>query len=102
MLNFLLNMEYKKINLRKFRHNLTQLKDSLEAGQAYEVLERGKPLAYFIPADYKIDVKKGTTKKDVSKILDNAIGCVNMTEKEKETFDYDSEYRKALEEKYLK
>lgn len=27
-------MEYRKINLRKFRHNLTQLKDSLKAGQA--------------------------------------------------------------------
>ena len=99
MLNFMLNMEYKKINLRKFRHNLTQIKDS---GQAYEVLDRGKPLAYFIPSKYEIEVKKRTSKKDVSEILDKAIGCVEMTKKEKETFDYDSEYRKALEEKYLK
>ena len=102
MLNFLLNMKYKKINLRNFRHNLTQLKDSLEAGQAYEVLERGKPLAYFIPAKYKIEVKKKRTDKDVKKILEEAIGCVKMTEEEKRNFDPDAIYRKAMEEKHLK
>ena len=58
MLNFMLNMEYKKINLRNFRHNLTQVKDSLNAGQAYEVLERGKTIAYFIPAEYKVEIRK--------------------------------------------
>lgn len=95
-------MEYKKINLRKFRHNLTQLKDSLKHGQAYEVLERGEPLAYFIPASYEIEMKKGSSKKNVSKILEDAIGCVEMTEEQKENFDYDKEYRKAMEEKHLK
>jgi antitoxin (DNA-binding transcriptional repressor) of toxin-antitoxin stability system len=95
-------MEYKKINLRKFRHNLTQLKDSLANGQAYEVVERGQPLAYFIPVDYKVTLEKKNSKKDVKKILDDAIGCVKMSENKKKTFDYEKEYRKAMEEKHLK
>ena len=99
MLNFLLNMEYKKINLRKFRQELTQVKDS---GQAYEVLERGKPLAYFIPATYQVNIKKKTSKKEYEKILNDLIGAVKMTEEEKKNFDPDAIYRKALEEKYLK
>jgi antitoxin (DNA-binding transcriptional repressor) of toxin-antitoxin stability system len=94
-------MEYKKINLRKFRHNLTQLKDSLANGQAYEVVERGQPLAYFIPVDYKVTLEKKNSKKDVKKILDDAIGCVKMSENKKKTFDYEKEYRKAMEEKHL-
>lgn len=95
-------MEYKKINLRKFRHNLTQLKDSLASGQAYEVVERGQPLAYFIPADYEVIVEKKNSKKDVRKILNDAIGCVKMTDETKKSFDYKKEYRKAMEEKHLK
>jgi antitoxin (DNA-binding transcriptional repressor) of toxin-antitoxin stability system len=95
-------MEYKKINLRKFRHNLTQLKDSLANGQAYEVVERGQPLAYFIPVDYKVTLEKKNSKKDVKKILDDTIGCVKMSENKKKTFDYEKEYRKAMEEKHLK
>ena len=95
-------MEYKKINLRKFRHNLTQLKDSLASGQAYEVVERGQPLAYFIPADYEVIVEKKNSKKNVRKILKDAIGCVEMSEDQKKTFDYQKEYRKAMEEKHLK
>ena len=95
-------MEYKKINLRKFRHNLTQLKDSLASGQAYEVVDRGQPLAYFIPADYDVVVEKKNSKKDVKKILNDAIGCVKMTDEEKKNFDYKKEYRKAMEKKHLK
>lgn len=97
-------MEYKKINLRKFRHNLTQLKDSLNAGQAYEVIDRGKTLAYFIPSDYEIKVKKREDKdqKEYEKAIKDLIGCVKMSEEEKKNFDYKKEYRKALEEKYLK
>ncbi|KUK77886.1 MAG: hypothetical protein XD93_0021 [candidate division WS6 bacterium 34_10] len=95
-------MEYKKINLRKFRHNLTQLKDSLKDGQAYEVIDRGEPLAYFIPTSYEIKMKKKNNKKNVEKILEEAIGCIKMTDKEKESFDYDAEYRKIMEEKHLK
>ena len=99
MLNFLLNMEYKKINLRKFRQELTQVKDS---GQAYQVLERGKPLAYFIPTKYQVDIKKKTSQKDYEKILNDLIGVVKMTNEEKKNFDPDEIYRKALEDKYLK
>jgi hypothetical protein len=60
--------------LRKFRHNLTQLKDSLANGQAYKVIEREQPLAYFIPVDYKVTL-------------------------EKKTFDYEKEYRRAIKDK---
>jgi antitoxin (DNA-binding transcriptional repressor) of toxin-antitoxin stability system len=95
-------MEYKKINLRKFRHDLTQLKDSLKAGQAYEVIDRGESLAYFIPSSFEIETKKKSSQKDFGKILEDAIGCVEMTEEEKKNFDPDEIYRKALEDKYLK
>ncbi len=97
-------MEYKKINLRKFRHNLTQLKDSLNAGQAYEVIDRGKTLAYFIPSKYDVKVKEREDKdqKEYEKAIKDLIGCVKMSEEEKKNFDYKKEYRKALEEKYLK
>jgi antitoxin (DNA-binding transcriptional repressor) of toxin-antitoxin stability system len=95
-------MKYKEINLRKFRHNLTQLKDSLASGQAYRVIERGKPLAYFIPVEYKVVLEKKNRKKDVKKILNDAVGCVKMSEAKKKTFDYEKEYRKAMEEKHLK
>jgi len=97
-------MEYKKINLREFRHNLTQLKDSLNAGQAYEVIDRGKTLAYFIPSKYDVKVKEREDKdqKEYEKAIKDLIGCVKMSEEEKKNFDYKKEYRKALEEKYLK
>ncbi len=101
-------MEYKKINLRKFRHNLTQLKDSLNAGQAYEVIDRGKTLAYFIPSKYDVKVKvkvkerEDKDQKEYEKAIKDLIGCVKMSEEEKKNFDYKKEYRKALEEKYLK
>jgi len=86
-----------------FRHNLTQLKDSLSAGQAYEVIDRGKTLAFFIPSDYKIEIEV-IKKPDINylKILNDAIGCVQMSEKKKKNFDYKIEYRKALEKEYLK
>ncbi len=96
-------MKYKKINLRKFRHSLTQLKDSLNAGQAYEVIDRGKTLAYFIPSDYQIEVKKKDIKQqDYEKFIKSLFGCVKMSEEKKKNFDYEKEYRKALEKKYLK
>lgn len=59
--------EYTKINLRDFRHNLTQLKDSIEAGMIYQITEKGSPLAYFIPVQYDIDVK--TSKKGLHRKL---------------------------------
>jgi antitoxin (DNA-binding transcriptional repressor) of toxin-antitoxin stability system len=95
-------MEYKEINLRKFRHNLTQLKDSLASGQAYKVIERGQPLAYFIPVEYKVMLEKKNSEKDVKKILNDAVGCVKMSGAKKKTFDYEKEYRKAMEEKHLR
>jgi len=98
-----MNIEYKKINLRNFRQNLTQLKDSLNAGQAYEVIDRGKTLAYFIPSEYEVKVDKKTkSTEEIERILTEAIGCVHMSEKKKKTFDYDKEYRKAMEKKHLR
>ena len=98
-----MNIEYKKINLRNFRQNLTQLKDSLNAGQAYEVIDRGKTLAYFIPSEYEVKVDKKTKSvEEIERILTEAIGCVHMSEKKKKTFDYDKEYRKAMEKKHLR
>jgi antitoxin (DNA-binding transcriptional repressor) of toxin-antitoxin stability system len=93
-------MEYKKINLRKFRQELTQIKDS---GQAYKVLERGKPLAYFIPAKYDVQVEDEEEKqKRYEKATKELFGIVKMTEEEKKNFDPDAIYRKAMEEKHLK
>jgi antitoxin (DNA-binding transcriptional repressor) of toxin-antitoxin stability system len=98
-----MNIQYKKINLRNFRQNLTQLKDSLNAGQAYEVIDRGKTLAYFIPSEYKVNVDKKTeSSEEIEKILTEAIGCIHMSEKKKKSFDYEQEYRKAMEKKHLK
>lgn len=98
-----MNIEYKKINLRNFRRNLTQLKDSLNAGQAYEVIDRGKTLAYFIPSEYDVSVSKKTkSDEEIEKILSEAIGCVHMSKKKKKNFDYEKEYRKAMEKKHLR
>lgn len=96
--------EYKKINLRDFRHNLTQLKDSLNAGQIYEVIDRGETLAYFIPPEYEIKLSKDTSLNSakVENVLENAIGCVKMSEKEKKNFDYKKEYGKYLRDRYVK
>lgn len=97
-----MNIEYKKINLRNFRHNLTQLKDSLNAGQAYEVIDRGKTLAYFIPSEYHISLtnKGEKLQEEYSKKISSLFGCVKISEKKKKTFDYDKEYRKAMEKKH--
>ena len=50
-------MEYKKINLRDFRHNLTQVRES---GLAYTVLKKGEVYGYFIPSnsEYKVNIVK--------------------------------------------
>ena len=89
---------YEKINLRKFRHNLSQLKDSLSAGQIYEVIERGKTFAYFVPSTYDIKItKKEVKREEISKILKDSIGCV----KTKKYLDYKKQYLKDLRKKYL-
>ena len=99
-----MDIKYKKINLRDFRHNLTQLKDSLNAGQAYEVIDRGKTLAFFIPSDYEIIISRKEEKKqkEFEKKMKDLFGCVKMSKEEKENFDYKKVYRKMLEDEYLK
>ena len=91
------NMEYKKINLRDFRNNLTHLRDS---GQAYTIFKKGVPFAYFIPSEYEVKVtKKKVTQEEFCEILDSI--AANRTEL-KEKGDYKDVYRKLLEKKYLK
>lgn len=48
------NMEYKKINLRDFRNNLSEVRDS---GYAYTILKKGEVYGYFVPAEYDIEIK---------------------------------------------
>ncbi|HKM20309.1 MAG TPA: hypothetical protein VJY47_03795 [Candidatus Dojkabacteria bacterium] len=94
------NKEYTKINLRDFRHNLTQLKDSLQAGMIYEVTEKGSPLAYFIPTQYDIQVKeskKGLSQESFIKALNMKGGNFNIPK----DGNYKKEYRRLLEEEYL-
>lgn len=98
-----MDKEYKKIKLREFRQNLTQLKDSIQAGQIYEIYNRGEPLALFVPSQYEIKIKKkGVNQEDFVKAIDDAVGCVNMPRKRKGQFDYKEEYTKLLEKKYMK
>lgn len=92
--------EYTKINLRDFRHNLTQLKDSIEAGMIYQVTEKGSPLAYFIPVQYDIDVKtskKGLTQETFVKALNSKEGKFDIPK----NGNYKKRYRELLEEEYL-
>lgn len=91
--------EYTKINLREFRHNLTQLKDSLLAGEIYEITERGSSLAYFIPIQYDIKIKNGEkelTQETFIKALKNRTGDFNLPK----DGNYKKEYRRLLDKKY--
>jgi len=95
------NMEYKKINLRDFRKNLTQIRDS---GNAYTVFKKGVPFAYFTPSEYEITVtKKNVSKKKFSEILDSMTNHrVEFKDEVKDEKSYKEAYRKLLEKKYLK
>ncbi len=99
------NLEYKKINLRDFRHNFTQLKDSFSNGQIYEVIEKGSSIGYFVPSDYEIVAtkKKKVTNEDFKNLI-REIGDLNiaLNTKDQSRTDYMNIYREALERKYLK
>jgi antitoxin (DNA-binding transcriptional repressor) of toxin-antitoxin stability system len=97
------NKDYKKINLRNFRHNLTQVKDSLSSGEMYEVLEKGNPVGYFIPAHFDIAVskKKSTSKQELKKAILSLSKGIEFKDEVKECKDYKEAYRKLLEKKYL-
>lgn len=99
---FNMDKDYTKINLRDFRHNLTQLKDAMEAGFVYEVMKKGKTFGYFVPAKYEIEIKekKKIDREAFQRALEDAIGCAK--EEGDENFDYKKEYMKLLEEEYLK
>ncbi len=92
---------YTKINLRDFRHNLTKLKDSIEAGEIFQVVEKGNPLAYFVSAKYEIQIEKserGLTQEDFKEALKSPTGDLKFLQDK----SYEKEYRKLLEKKYLK
>jgi antitoxin (DNA-binding transcriptional repressor) of toxin-antitoxin stability system len=98
------NKDYKKINLRNFRHNLTQVKDSLASGEMYEVLEKGSPIGYFIPAhfDVKVSKKKKYTQEDYQRALLGLIGCTEYKDEVKDAKNYKEAYHRLLDKKYGK
>jgi len=103
MFNMKKDKPYKKINLRNFRHNLTQVKDSLTSGEMYEVLEKGNPVGYFIPAhfDIKITKKKDISQKEWEDLVRSLAGAFEFKDEVKDSKNYKDAYRKLLEKKYL-
>lgn len=88
--------EYTKINLREFRHNLTQLKDSL-----VRIYEKGSPIGYYIPEEYTVQIKRKReklTQESFKKALNLPVDILNLPK----DVDYKEEYRRLLEEKHLK
>lgn len=98
------NREYTKINLRDFRHNLTQLKDSLASGEVYEVVEKGNPLGYFVPFQYDIKLKekihKPKEEKSLHEILESMPGKFELNEELPNDPYYEKTYRKQLMKRY--
>ncbi len=99
--------DYTKISLRDLRQNLTQVKDSLALGQAYEVTQRGISLGYLLPREgYKIkkEVKKEKkmTQEEWVKFVHSLIGCAELKDEIKQFDDYMDGYRYLLEKKYLR
>ncbi len=92
------NREYTKINLRDFRHNLTQLKDSLQAGVVYEVYERGIP--YFICASKEYEVILKHKKEKTVDDFENMLSMPTERKSLPKNLDVDKEYGKLLDKKY--
>jgi len=94
-------MEYKKINLRDFRNNLTQLRDS---GQAYTIFKKGILFAYFIPSEYEVKItKKNVSRRRFTEILDSMTSHgVEFKDEVRGEDSYKDAYRKLLEKKYLR
>ncbi len=90
------NKKYTKINLRDFRHNLTQLKDSIEAGVIYEVHDRGVPAFICISKEHLITKEEGKSAKDFEKMLSMPTDKINLPI----NLDVDKEYGKLLEKKH--
>jgi hypothetical protein len=104
-----INKEYKKINLRDFRHNFTQLKDSLADGEIYQVVEKGNSLGFFIPSAYNVEVKNAEEDKtnEFVKYFLSVRGSFSLNDEAKELAkvygnDYKKIYHKLLEKKYSK
>lgn len=89
------NIEYKKINLREFRHNLTQLKDSPIA-----IYERGIHIGYYIPKQYDIEVVTGQEKKreGLKEALKLPLG--HLKSQKNKNIDVNKEFKKLMIEKH--
>lgn len=100
------NKDYKKINLRDFRHGFTQLKDSISAGQIYQVEEKSKVLGYFVPAKYEFEVKRKSLNKEELEEYRNCVrrlsGAFKLKRELQKGEDYMDIYREELERKYLR
>ena len=98
------NTNYKKISLRDFRHNLTQLKDSLAAGQIYEVTDRNNPFGYFIPNGYEFTVtkKQKLNQDDFHKIMKELNGMAKPPKFVKNPKTDDDIYRNELLKRYYR
>ncbi len=100
------NKEYQKINLRDFRHGLTQLKDALASGQVYEVVEKGNSIAYFIPAQYDITIERKEGEKEreesIGDIAEKLFATVELKEEIPNDPYYKKLYMRELRKKYLK
>lgn len=92
------NKEYTKINLRDFRHNLTQLKDSIEAGIIYEVYDRGIPSFICASTEHLLSIKQKKEKsaKDFERMLSMPTEKIELPTE----LDVDKEYGKLLNERY--
>lgn len=92
--------KYTKINLRDFRHNLTQLKNSMVEGEVYRVYEKGTPLAYIIPEGYDIDLDIEQEKR--AKAFKDSLSMPTGRIERPSNFEADREIKKIILEKYKK
>lgn len=98
-----MNKDYKKINLRDFRHKFTQLKDSIASGQIYEVIEKGNSLGYFVPKNYEVIVKnKAQDNINYGELLRSIKGSFERKDEVKHIKDIKEAYHHLLDIKYKK
>lgn len=97
--------DYTKISLRDLRQNLTQVKDSLASGQAYEIMGRGVSLGYILPTKgYKItkEQERKMTHEEFVELVKSMMGKFELKDEIKGFDDYMDGYRFLLEKKYLR
>lgn len=97
--------EYTEISLRDFRHSLGSLKNTLKYGKLYKITERGKSLAYFVPAHLSLTFSQNDSAREdalgnrVTDLIGTGKASTEVLEAEG---DYKKTYRALLGKKYLK